>query len=245
MHRRAESSNMGNSWTSVCRQPTTDPTEPAELKEVYGEVKLAVEAKMEETKDTVEDIKDAVEANVEETNDTVEDIKDAVEAKVEETKEVVQEMARAENTTDTPLVVVVENDGTVEAKTDEVKETVEKALEVIHEEDAEKEKPCVTPLTVVFDLKGEHKTVEFTYKPHGFEYEQAKKKATPCCACASSKPQPHVTVSKVVPNEQAASLGMERGAIIRQVNGKEIAELKQMDLFTEHLATLPNEPDSN
>jgi flagellar hook-basal body complex protein FliE len=226
---------MGNSLTSVCRQPAEEtkyavetpayestiyPTDLAEPKEVY-EQRNAVEATVDETKDAAAEIKDAVEAKVDEITDAAVETKDVVEAKVREAKEnieeVVEEMAKAENATNTPLVVVVEKDETAEQDVP---------------------KPCVTPLKMVFELKGARKTVDFTHNALGFEYSQGGKGC-----CSSIKP---VTVTKVTPNGQAASLGMERGAVIRQVNEKDIADLKQMQcLVDKHKATLPPPEVSN
>jgi len=226
---------MGNSLTSACQQSaeetkyavetpayesTTYPTEPAEPKEVY-EQKDAVEATVDERKDAAVEIKDAVGAKVDEITDAAVEIKGAAGAKVKETKEnieeVVEEMAKAENATDTPLLVVVDKD-----------ETAEKDVT----------KPCVTPLKLTFELKGGRKTVDFTHNALGFEYSQGGKGC-----CSSIKP---VTVTKVTPNGQAASLGMERGAVVRQVNEKDIVDLKQMQgLVDKHKATLPPPEVSN
>jgi len=212
---------MGNNLTSVCQQPVQETKYTVETP-AYESTTFPVEPA--EPKQAYEQGQNAVEATVETKVDEIEataaEINDAVEAKVEELKEhlekAVEETAKTETTVDAPLDLVGEKDQTVEG---DVK------------------KPCVTPLKVVFELKGARKTVDFTHNELGFECGQ------PTGCCASIKP---VTVTRVTPGGQAVSLGLARGAIIRQVDGKDIAELKQMQGLVEtYKATLPAPGVSN
>merc|ERR1712232_384493 len=175
---------------------------------------------------------DAVETKTEE-------LKDATETKSEEVKEyvenVVEEIAVAENGAEAPAVVVVEkNDGAAQGKEEEgCKDATES------KEPAEKvEAPApVAPLVLLLAKKGEaRKTVEFSYKPLGFEFVDGPVK-TGCCG---RNFKGIVKVSKIEAGQQAASLGVENGAIIYQANGKDIATASQLtDLIKEHLTKLP------
>merc|ERR1719161_1713393 len=96
----------------------------------------------------------------------------------------------------------------------------EKSVEEKAAEESEakepKEQQAFTPLRLVYGLKGqEHKTVEFTHKPLGFEYS----KAASCCASKGS-----VKITKIDANGQAATLGVLRNAFVYQVNGKDISD---------------------
>merc|ERR1712110_738034 len=99
----------------------------------------------------------------------------------------------------------------------------------------------VTPLVLVVAKKGQaRQTVEFCYRPLGFDFEDSRVK-TVCVPfpCGRSS-KGHVKVSKLEAEQQAAALGVESDAIIYQVNGKDIADAKQLqDLIEDHLAKLP------
>merc|ERR1712232_975392 len=169
----------------------------------------------------------------------VDEAKEAVETKTEELKDATEtnaeEIAVAENGAEAPAVVVVEkNDGAAQAKEEEgCKDATES------KEPAEKvEAPApVAPLVLLVAKKGQaHKTVEFSYKPLGFEFVDGPVK-TGCCG---RNFKGTVKVSKVEAGQQAASLGIENGAIIYQANGKDIATASQLtDLIKEHLTKLP------
>merc|ERR1712232_1300862 len=75
-------------------------------------------------------------------------------------------------------------------------------------------------LVVVFEHKGMRYAVEFPTSELGFEYAQGGG----CCGPVAGKAL--VKVKKVTSN--AAALGVVRGAIIRQVNGKDIADADQL-----------------
>lgn len=220
---------MGNTCSGACQHAEAAPAlestvayDQKESKDALSEVKAtveevakAVEAQAEYAAAKADEAKDAVEAKAEE-------VKDAVEAKGEEVKEyvetVVEEMAAAENAPAAPVVVVIEKE-TAEAKPEECKEPEKKAP--------------VVPLVLVLGMKGQaKKTVEFTYKPTGFEFKQVK-------ACCGPTPG-SVKVTKVEAKQQAATLGVERGQIIYQANGKDISDANQLrDLIAEHLCKLP------
>lgn len=230
---------MGNTCTSVCQysQASTVAYDQKESKDLYQvnatveEAEKAVEAQAEYVAAKVDEAKGAVEAQAEYAAAKVDEAKEALKTKGEEIKEyvenVVEEMA-AENAADAPVAVVIEKKETVEAKAEECKEPEE-------EVEAPEPKPPVVPLILVLAMKGQaRKTVEFTYKPVGFEYRQVGKG---CCAPTSKG---SVKVSKVEANQQAATLGVERNAIICQANGKDIACANQLrDLIAEHLPKLP------
>lgn len=199
-----------------------------ELKELVAEVQEAAEA-------DAGYVEEAVDVEAKDVAANVDEIKGAVEKNGDETKETVEktveEMAAAEHAPDAPLLLVTEKQET-DVTTDDIKEVVEKAEENV--EASEKKEALVTPLIVVLEKKGIRKTVEFTYQPVGFAYCQLGS------GCCGPKSKASVKVSKVEPKQQAASLGVESGAIICQVNGKDIAHANQLrDLLAQYLPTLP------
>jgi C-terminal processing protease CtpA/Prc len=184
-----------------------------EVKGIAEETGKTVEAQSEYVAEKVDETREAVEAMANEA-------KEAVDAKAEEIKEA------AENAADAPAVAVAgEKEETVEAKPETCTRTAE---------DPPEQKTPVAPLILVVGMKGQaRKTVEFVHKSLGFEYS----KKAGCAPCGSKG---NVTVSKVEANQQAATLGVQRGAIIYQVNGKDIADPNQLrDLIAEHLPKLP------
>lgn len=172
---------------------------------------------------------DAVVLKVDETSkDTVEDFRDAGEdAKYQDVSEV-----KVEEDEGNLEAKVNEMNDSVDAKEEENKDAVEPRIEEILDV---VEKP--PQLVVMFDdLKGVSQTATFTYKPLGFEFD----KTASNCFC-QRQPKSPVKVIKVVPDGQAAKLGMQRGVFICQLNGKDIAGLKQMrELLEQHLTTLPD-----
>merc|ERR1711879_755230 len=158
------------------------------------------------------------------------ELKEATEIKAEEVKEYVENVADeivvAENAADNPAVVVIEkNVNAAGAKPEECKEV------------APEQAAPVTPLVLRLGKKGQApKTVEFSYKPLGVHFEDGPVK-TGCCG---RNFKGTVKVSKIEANQQAASLGVENGAIVYQANGKDIANASQLnDLINEHLTKLP------
>merc|ERR1712232_608307 len=165
----------------------------------------------------------AVEAAVVETAGYVEGINESVEA-----------TAAAENGVDSSGAAVIGKRGP--------KEVSGKAAEKVEERVTEWNAPGV-PLVLVLEANGSRQTVEFTYKPLGFEYSQP----TACCVLpAKVFPKPPVRVTRVAAKQQAATLGVECGATICSVNGKDIADPIQLqDLLAVALATLPEADASN
>merc|ERR1712232_119946 len=170
-------------------------------------------------------------------------------AKVEGIKESVEktevEIVAAENGVDSPVAAVLEENeanNASEKAPQKVEEKVEEKLEEKVDEQlgsAECKAPC-SPLILVLEMNGSRKTVEFTYKPLGFEYSRPKA----CCVPAKGKSP--VKVTRVTAKQQAATLGVERGATLCQVNGKDIADPIQLrDLLAEAVATLPEAEASN
>lgn len=222
----------------------------------HNEVKANIEQVEKVAEPVVEDL-GAVEDQVRFSNayaDTgTTQAKEAVETNAEEMV--------AENAADAPAVEVIadmprseesvekqeaseahreENTDNVETKQEECEQVAEakpeeeapeqKALE----EEAPEQKALVTQLVFEFAKKGQaHKTVEFVYKPLGFDFEDSKVK-TRCAPCGRSSKGP-VKVSAVEDDQQAATLGVELDAIIYKVNGKDVADSKQLrDLIKDH-----------
>jgi len=149
----------------------------------------------------------------------------------------VEEMACTENGADAPA----ERKQAAEVKTAECHDPVEKLEEPVNNVEVPEHAAPVTPLVLVLAKKGQaRQTVEFVYKPLGFHFEDSHVKVAcvplPCGRSSKS----HVRVSKLEADQQAAALGVESDAIIYQVNGKDIADAKQLqDLIEDHLAKLP------
>merc|ERR1712232_1250961 len=178
-------------------------------------------------------------------------------AKVEGIKESVEktevEIVSVENGVDSPAAAVLEENEANNASEKAPEKAEEKAEQKVEEKPEEKveekveeqlgsaecKAPCA-PLILVLEMNGSRKTVEFTYKPLGFEYSHPKA----CCVPAKGKSP--VKVTRVTVKQQAATLGVERGATVCQVNGKDIADPIQLrDLLAEAVATLPEAEASN
>merc|ERR1712137_87013 len=131
------------------------------------------------------------------------------------------------------IVVIEKNGNAAGAKPEECKEPAEK----VEKDVAPEQVAPVTPLVLRLGKRGQApKTVEFSYKPLGVHFEDGPVK-TGCCG---RNFKGTVKVSKIEVNQQAASLGVENGAIIYQANGKDIANSSQLNsLINEHLTKLP------
>jgi len=229
---------MGNTCTSACQ-----PVEESPILESVGVNQV-------ELKQTYDDVQGAVVAAAGYVEEAVaEDVTAKVEGIKESVEKTAEEIVAAENGSDSPVAAVIEqteaNKASEKAPEKAEEEAEEKAEQKVEEKPAEKlggtecKAPCA-PLILVLEMNGSRKTVEFTFKPLGFEYSQPKT----CCVPAKGKPP--VRVTRVTVKQQAATLGVERGATICQVNGKDIADPIQLrDLLAEALATLPEAEASN
>merc|ERR1712232_1445783 len=152
-------------------------------------------------------VEEAVVSQTEDVTVQVEEIKESVEKKVEQ-------IAAAENGAGAAPIENEEAEKAAEKVEEKVKEKVEekadekaqgkaeeKADEKTEEKMEEKEKAMEckapgAPLIVVLEVNGSRKTVEFTYKPLGFEHTKPKG------CCVPTRSPKAVRVTKVAAKQQ-------------------------------------------
>jgi S1-C subfamily serine protease len=214
---------MGNTCTSAY-QPS-DEVPAVESTIVYSQID-------EETGKTVEE---QVGYAVEKSDEGKEAVKSTMEEIKEQVEEVVEEIAAAQVGVDASAVVASqEKEETVAAKPDACTDFVDQPPG---------QKPLVDPLTLLVGVKGQKpQTVQFLHKSLGFEYSSKRAGCAPC----GSKGNVAAEVTKVEANQQAATLGVQCGAIIYEVNGEEITDTNQLQkLIADHLPKLAEEPVCN
>merc|ERR1712232_1394605 len=148
-------------------------------------------------------VEEAVVSQTEDVTVQVEEIKESVEKKGEQ-------IAAAENGAGAAPIENEEAEKAAEKVEEKVKEKVEekadekaqgKADEKTEEKMEEKEKAMEckapgAPLIVVLEVNGSRKTVEFTYKPLGFEHTKPKG------CCVPTRSPKAVRVTKVAAKQQ-------------------------------------------